>query len=389
MQKRFVYADCAATTPVEQPVLDVLTRTAAESWGNPSSLYSVGREAKKIITASREKIASLLGCNANEIYFTSGGTESDNWAIKGVAYANIKKGKHIITTAFEHHAALHTLQSLEKEGWEVTYLDVHENGVIRIDELEAAIRPDTVLISIMYVNNEIGTIQPVKEAASIAKKHGVLFFTDAVQAVGHIELNMKDLGVDMLAFSGHKFGSPKGIGGIYIRNGVRLKNLVEGGGQERSRRSGTENTPYIAALAAALEYSLSLKSEHERIRSMRDRLIDELLKMPSTRLNGDRENRIYSNLNISFEFIEGESLILLLDMAGICASTGSACSTASLDPSHVLLAIGLKHEVAHGSLRLSLNHLNTDEDVDYLLEQIPKAVNRLREMSPIWHAPQQ
>lgn len=381
---RFVYADNAATAKPEREAIIEMTRTAGEFWGNPSSLYSVGRQAKAYITTCREKMAGLLGCKPSELYFTSGGTESDNWAIKGAAYAGVKKGKHIISTAFEHHAVLHTLQSLEKEGFEITWLPVHEDGVIRVDELKAAMRPDTTLVCVMYANNEIGTIQPIKEAAAAAHEGKALFFTDAVQAVGHEHINISELGVDMLSFSGHKFGAPKGIGGLFIKDRVRIKNLVEGGGHERGKRSGTENTPYIAAMTKALEISLSRLEENVNIKAKRDRLIDSLLKLPYTRLNGDRERRLVSNANISFEGIEGEGLILLLDMAGICASTGSACSTASLDPSHVLLAIGLPHEVAHGSLRLSISHETTDEDIEYIIENVTRVVERLRAMSPLW-----
>ena len=389
MAEKFVYMDNAATTKIYPETLDCFCNVLKNNYGNPSTLYKIGREAKRIVVSSREKIADILNCKPNEIYFTSGGTESINWAIKGAAYANQKKGKHIITTKFEHHATMTTLRSLEKEGFDVTYLDVYENGVVRLEDLENAIRDDTILISIMYVNNEIGTIQPIKEIAETAKKHKIIFFVDAVQAAGHIIVDLEELGVNMLAFSGHKFGAPKGVGGLYIKAGTVIKNLIDGGGQERKKRGGTEAVANIAALASALEISVGqLKDGHsvERVRKLRDRLIDSILTtIPDTVLNGDRDNRIYTNANISVKFIEGESLILLLDMAGIAASTGSACSTDSLDPSHVLLAIGLPHETAHGSLRFSLSFDTTDEDVDYVLEKLPPIVSKLREMSPLYN----
>jgi len=389
MAEKFVYMDNAASTKIYPETLECMYDVLKNNYGNPSTLYKAGRDAKKIIVSAREKIASLLNCKPNEIYFTSGGTEADNWAIKGAAYANQKKGRHIITTKFEHHAVTTTLDSLEKEGFSVTYLDVYENGIIRLDDLENAIQDDTILIAIMYVNNEIGTIQPIKEAAEIAKKHNIVFFTDAVQAVGHILIDLAELGVNMLAFSGHKFGAPKGIGALYIKSGTIVKNLIDGGGQERKKRGGTEATANIAALASALEVSVAYVKDGftvDRIRKLRDRLVDSILTtIPETELNGDRDNRIYSNANISVKYIEGESLILLLDMAGIAASTGSACSTDSLDPSHVLLAIGLPHETAHGSLRLSLSFDTTDEDIDYVLEKLPPIVGKLREMSPLYN----
>ena len=391
MAEKFVYMDNAATKKIYPETLEYMCDVLKNNYGNPSTLYKTGRESKKIIVSAREKIASLLNCKPNEIYFTSGGTESDNWAIKGAAYANQKKGRHIITTKFEHPAVTAALKALEKEGFSVTYLDVYENGVIKLEDLENAVREDTILIAIIYINNEIGTIQPIKEAAEIAKKHNIVFFTDAVQAVGNILIDLEDLGVNMLAFSGHKFGAPKGIGALYIKSGTILKNLIDGGGQERKKRGGTESVASIAALANALEISVShLKDGHrvERVRKLRDRLIDSILtQIPETRLNGDRDNRIYSNVNVAINYIEGESLILLLDMAGIAASTGSACSTDSLEPSHVLLAIGLPHEIAHGSLRLTLSFDTTDEDVDYILEKLPPIVDKLREMSPLYNRP--
>lgn len=382
---RFVYADNAATTKVSPEVLEVMLPYFNGDYGNPSSLYSLGRKASEAITEARNKIASLLGAKANEIFFTSCGSESDNWAIKGAARANASKGKHIISTVFEHHAVLHTLDALKKEGFEITLLDVDSEGLIKPEELEAAIRPDTILVAMMYANNEIGTILPIKELAQVAHTHNIPFFTDAVQAVGNIPVNVAELGVDMLALSGHKIHAPKGIGALYVKTGTRIHNLIDGGGQERRRRGGTENVAYIAALAKALEIAVDQLPDMERVRKMRDRLALEISKIPATRINGSMEHRLPGNLNVAFEYIEGESLILLLDMAGICASTGSACSTASLEPSHVLLSIGLPHEKAHGSLRISLSHENTDEDVDYILEKLPPIVQRLREMSPLYN----
>lgn len=385
MIEKFVYLDNAATTKVYPRTAKVLADTIAESWGNPSSLYSAGRNAKTVINAAREKIASILNCKTNEIYFTGCGSESDNFAIKGAVYAKQSKGRHIITTKFEHHAVVNIMKSLERDGFEVTYLDVYENGVVRPEDVRAAIRDDTILICVIFVNNEIGTIQPVTEIAKIAKERKITFFTDAVQAVGHLPIDLAELGVDMLAFSGHKFGAPKGVGGLYIKNGTQTRPLIDGGGQERGKRGGTEAVAQIAAMADALEISVSQLAEIEAVRIKRDRLLEFILtNIPHTRLNGDRVQRIYSNLNVSFEGIEGESLILLLDLAGICASTGSACSSNSLDPSHVLLSIGLPHEIAHGSLRLTLSHETTDEEIAYVEEKLPAIVTRLRDMSPLW-----
>lgn len=381
---RFVYADNAATTPVSAGVLETMIPCFTEEWGNPSSLYTKGRSAMKIISDARERIAKVLGCRPSEIFFTASGSEADNWAIKGAARANQKKGRHIISTKIEHHAVMHTLASLEKEGYEVTYLDVDENGFLTAAEVEAAVRPDTTLIAIMYANNEIGTIMPVREIAAVAKAHKITMFTDAVQAVGSIPVNVAQLGIDMLALSGHKIRAPKGIGLLYVKSGTRLQNLIDGGGQERGKRGGTENTAYIAGLAKALEDASSAVGDMERVKSLRDRLAREIIKIPRTRINGGMENRLPGNLNVAFECIEGESLVLLLDMAGISASTGSACSSASLEPSHVLLALGLPAEKAHGSLRLSLSHDNTEDDVDYILEKLGPIVLKLREMSPLW-----
>ena len=328
-----------------------------------------------------------MGCDAGEIYFTSCGTESDNWAIRGAAYANIKKGKHLITTKVEHHAVLHTMEALKKEGFEVTYLDVDKYGMVSPESVRDAIRDDTTLVCVMYANNEIGTIMPIAEIAKITKEKKVLFFTDAVQAVGHEKINLHELGVDMLSCSGHKINAPKGTGFLYIRKGVGIRNLIEGGGQEKGKRSGTENVAYAVALAKALELACEQMPDLTRVAAMRDRLIREILeKIPYTRLNGHPTKRLPGNVNISFDFIEGESMILLLDACGINASTGSACSNNSLEPSHVLLSIGLPHEKAHGSLRLSLSHETTDEDVDYILEQLPPIIQRLRDMSPLYNA---
>jgi len=381
---RFVYADNAATTPVYPEVLEAMLPIFSGKCGNPSSLYSVGREAAAQLSGAREKIASLLGCRANEIYFTASGSEADNWAIKGTARANAARGKHIISTVIEHHAVLHALASLEKEGFEVTYLPVDKNGQITAEQVEKAIRPDTVLIEAMYANNEIGTILPIADIAKVAKAHKIPFFTDAVQAVGNVPINVAELGVDMLSFSGHKIHAPKGIGVLYIKGGTRVQNLVDGGGQERGKRGGTENVPYAVGLAKALEMAIEKLEDNDRVRAMRDRLIEGIRKIPHSTINGDLVNRLPGNVNAAFEFIEGESLLLLMDMAGICVSTGSACSSNSLEPSHVLLAIGLPVENAHGSLRITLSHENTEEDVDYILEKLPGIVERLRAMSPLY-----
>ena len=384
---KFVYADNAATTRVSQQVIDEMVPYMCENYGNPSSLYSKGREAKAALEASREKIASLLNCQPKEIYFTSCGSESDNWAIRGIAERNAAKGKHIITSAIEHHAVLHTMKALEKKGFEVTYLGVGADGIVDIEEFRKAIRPDTILATVMFANNEIGTIQPIKEMSDIAHEHKIPFFTDAVQAVGHVDIDLCELGVDMLSFSGHKFGAPKGIGALYIKSGTLLNNLIEGGGQEKRKRAGTENVASIVGMAKALEMSLKdIGAKHEKILAMREKLIDGLLEIPYTRLNGHREKRLPGNVNVSIEFIEGESLILWLDIMGICVSTGSACSTASLDPSHVLLAIGLPHEVAHGSLRLTIDENNTPEECDYIIESVKNTVEKLRAMSPLYNA---
>ncbi len=388
MAERLVYADNAATTSVSKSVLDAMLVYFGDVYGNPSSLHRKGREAKAAITEAREKIASLIGAKPNEIYFTASGSEADNWGIKGVARAHMSRGRHIISTKIEHHAVLHALESLEKEGFEVTYLDTDENGRVTPEQVAAAVRIDTILVEVMFANNEIGTIEPIREIAAAvkAKNPKTIVFTDAVQAVGALDINVADLGVDLLSMSGHKIHAPKGIGALYIRNGVRVHNLIDGGGQERSRRGGTENVAYIVGFAKALEEAVAGIGEGERVARMRDRLIDEITKLPNTRLNGPREGRLPGNVNVSFEFIEGESLLLLLDMAGICASTGSACSSSSLEPSHVLLTIGVPVEQAHGSLRLSISRDTTDADIDYILEKLPPIVERLRMMSPLYNA---
>lgn len=384
--KRFVYVDNAATTPVSQEVLQAMLPYYTEYYGNPSSLYSVGRDAKKPLELAREQVAQCLGAFPNEIFFTSGGSEADNWAIKGVAHELAKKGKkHIITSKFEHHAVLHTVQSLEKEGFSVTYLEVYQNGIVKPEDVEAAIREDTALVSIMYANNEIGTIQPIPEISAICKKHNVLFHTDAVQAVGNVPIDVKAQNIDLLSLSGHKFHAPKGVGALYVRRGIRIPNLIDGGAQERGRRAGTENVAGIVGLGVALKQACDTMEERaQRLTKMRDRLIAEASKIERSRLNGDPVHRLPGNINMCFEGIEGESLLLRLDFAGICASSGSACTSGSLDPSHVLLAIGLPHEIAHGSLRISFSDQNTEEDVDHILEVLPGIVSTLRDMSPLW-----
>lgn len=382
---RFVYADNAATTPVSKPVLDAMLPYFSEHYGNPSSIYSISAVTKSAVEEARAKVAAALGAEPREIYFTSGGSEGDNWAIKLGAELKAKNGRHIITTAFEHHAVLHTMQYLEKHGYEVTYLPVGSEGVVSVDDLKAAIRPDTILISVMFANNEIGTIQPIAEIGAIAHEHGILFHTDAVQAVGNVEIDVKAMHIDMLSMSAHKIHGPKGVGAMYIRKGLPIDNLIHGGGQERSRRAGTENVAGIVGLGVAIERACAdIPAKAARIAALRDKLIDGVLKIPYTRLNGHREKRLPGNANFSIQYIEGEAILLSLDLAGICASSGSACTSGSLDPSHVLLAIGLPHEIAHGSLRITLSEDNTEEDVDYILETLPKVVDRLRAMSPLY-----
>ena len=388
---RKVYADNAATTAVSPEVLEAMLPFYKEVYGNPSSLYSLGQEAKKPLEEARETVAQCLGAQPREIYFTSCGTESDNWAIKGAAYAMRRKGKtHIVTSAFEHHAVLHTCQALEKEGFTVTYLPVHENGIVRPEELEAALTENTGLVTIMYANNEIGTIQPIPEIGAICKRHGVLFHTDAVQAAGQVPIDVQEQNIDLLSLSGHKLHAPKGVGALYIRSGVVIQNLLDGGAQERGKRGGTENVASIVGLATALKRACATMEERRvKLTAMRDKLIDAILKIDRCRLNGDREHRLPGNVSFCFQGVEGESLLLMLDLKGISASSGSACTSGSLDPSHVLLAIGLPHEVAHGSLRLSFGDYNTMEDVDYIIETLPPIIERLRSMSPLWDAIQQ
>ena len=386
MEKRFVYADNAATTKVSKPVLDVMMPYFTEEYGNASSIYALGRSAKKALETARETVAKAIGAETSEIYFTSCGSESDNWAIRSVCERLAAKGKkHIITSVFEHHAVLHTCQALEKLGFEVTYLPVYENGIVKTEDVKNAIREDTALVTIMYANNEIGTIQPVEEIAAVCREKGVLFHTDAVQAMGHVKIDVHAQGIDMLSLSGHKIHAQKGIGALYVRKGIPVTNLIFGGAQERNRRAGTENLPAIAGFAKAMEIaSTDIEKRAEKTAKQRDRLIEGILKLPRTRLNGDPVKRLRGTVNISIEGVEGESLLLMLDLNGICASSGSACTSGSLDPSHVLLALGLKHEVAHGSLRLSIGDETTDEDIDYILEVVPKVVKRLRDMSPLW-----
>ncbi|MBO5292569.1 MAG: cysteine desulfurase NifS [Lachnospiraceae bacterium] len=385
-QKKIIYLDNAATTRTAPEVVEAMLPYFSEWYGNPSSIYSLAAESKKAVTQARESLAQVLGAEANEIYFTAGGSESDNWAIKAVAEAYAEKGKHIITSRIEHHAVLHTCDYLEKRGYEITYIDVDENGVLKLDELEKAIRPDTILISVMTANNEIGTIQPIREIGQMAKKHGILFHTDAVQAFGHIPIQVEEDHIDLLSASGHKFNGPKGVGFLYIRKGVKIRSFVHGGAQERSRRAGTENVPGIVGMGRAAELAAaSMEERSARERSLSRHLMERIeQEIPYCRLNGDRENRLPNNVNFSFRFVEGESLLIMLDMKGICASSGSACTSGSLDPSHVLLAIGLPHEIAHGSLRLTVSAENTLEEMDETVEAIKAIVARLRDMSPLY-----
>lgn len=382
---RFVYADNAATTPPSREVIEAMSSCFESAWGNPSSQHSKGYEAKALLDGARERIAEVFNCKANEIYFTSSGTEADNWAIKGAAMRMKKKGRtHIVTSKIEHHAVLHTTEALEKQGFTVSYVGVDEYGVVDLEELRRTVDENTALVAIMYANNEIGTIEPIKEVVEIAHAKGALVFTDAVQAVGMMDIDLSELKVDMLSLSGHKIHAPKGVGMLYVRRGVVIDNLIDGGGQERRKRGGTENVPYIVGLAKAIEIAARRIPELDKVRARRDRLISELTKIPYSKLNGHPTMRLAGNVNIGFEFIEGESILMWLDMAGICASTGSACSSASLDPSHVLLATGVPHEKAHGSIRLSITHETTDEDIDYIIETLPPIIERLRNMSPLW-----
>ena len=384
--KKLIYLDNAATTKTVPEVVEAMLPYFSDHFGNPSSVYSLAAESKKAVTEAREIIAGALGAKAEEIYFTAGGSEADNWALKSAAECYQNKGKHIITTKIEHHAVLHTCEWLEKQGCEVTYLNVDENGVVKLEELKKAIRPDTILISVMFANNEIGTLEPIKEIGEIAREKGILFHTDAVQAFGQLPINVDEYHIDMLSSSGHKLNGPKGIGFLYIRKGLKLRSFIHGGAQERKRRAGTENVPGIVGFGKAVERAVSTMEERTKEeRKLRDYLIDRVLKeIPYTRLNGHRTNRLPNNANFSFQFIEGESLLIMLDMEGICGSSGSACTSGSLDPSHVLLAIGLPHEIAHGSLRLTLNEEITREDLDFVVEQLKKIIERLRSMSPLY-----
>ncbi len=381
-----IYADNAATTKMSEAAVKTMVDLIGTTYGNPSSLYQFGQEAKEVLEQARADVADAIGASVKEIIFTSGGSEADNQALLSAAAIGARKNKkHIISTAFEHHAILHTLKKLEKEGFEVTLLDVHENGLVRPEEVENAIREDTVLVTVMYANNEIGTIQPIREIGAICRKHGVIFHTDAVQAVGHIKVNVEEDNIDMLSASGHKFHGPKGTGFLYVKKGIALTNLIEGGAQERGKRAGTENVPGIAAMATALKESVAALDNYKaKLTPIRDRIIEGLNEIPHSALNGDFEHRVPSNINFCFEGIEGESLLLLLDDKGIAASSGSACTSGSLDPSHVLLAIGRVHDVAHGSLRLSLGEDITDEDADYIVKSVKEVVEYLRGFSPVW-----
>lgn len=388
MDKKVVYMDYAATTYTKPEVLAEMMPYFTENFGNPSSIYSLARDTSKAIDVARNRVAKALNCDRDEVYFTGGGSEADNWAIKGIAYAHFNKGNHIITTKIEHHAVLHTCDYLEKQGFEVTYLDVNEEGFIDIEQLKNSIKDNTILVSIMFANNEIGTVQPIKEIGQICRERKIFFHTDAVQAVGNLEIDVKEMNIDMLSLAGHKIYGPKGVGALYIRKGIKIDNLIHGGGQERARRAGTENIASIVGLGKAIEMATSdIKGRSERLKGLRDKLIDGILtNIPYTRLNGPRnEGRLPSNVNICFRFIEGEGILLSLDGVNICASSGSACTSGALDPSHVLLAIGLTHEVSHGSLRLSLGDGTTEEEVDYVLKELPPIIERLRKMSPLWY----
>ncbi len=384
--KKMIYLDNAATTRTAPEVVEAMLPYFSELYGNASTVYEFGGKSKEAVSKARETIAHAIGAKDNEIYFTAGGSESDNWALKATAEAYRDKGKHIITSKIEHHAILHTCEWLEKNGFEVTYLDVDEFGVVKLEELKKAIRPDTILISIMFANNEIGTIEPVAEIGKIAREHGVLFHTDAVQAFGQVPINVDELNIDMLSSSGHKLNGPKGIGFLYIRKGIKIRSFLHGGAQERKRRAGTENVPGIVGFGKAVELALATMQERtSREIELRDHLMNRVLKeIPFTRVNGDRTNRLPNNVNLCFQFVEGESLLIMLDMKGICGSSGSACTSGSLDPSHVLLAIGLPHEIAHGSLRLTLGEDTTMEDIDYTVDAVKEIVTQLREMSPLY-----
>lgn len=384
--EKYIYMDNSATTPVRKEVLDEMLPYFTEKYGNPSSIYSLGSASRVAVEKAREQVAKVLNADKNEIFFTAGGSESDNWAIKGIALKNKNKGNHIITTKIEHHAVLHTCEYLEKNGFEVTYLDVDQDGLINLDDLKNAIKDETILITIMFANNEIGTIQPIKEIGQIARERGIYFHTDAVQAVGNLKIDVKDMNIDLLSLSGHKFYGPKGVGVLYIKKGAKIDSLIAGGAQERNKRAGTENVPGIVGLGKAIELAYeNLDEKNEKLIKLRDRLISKIEEnIKYVRLNGHRTNRLPGNVNFCFEFIEGESLLLSLDMVGVAASSGSACTSGSLDPSHVLLAIGLPHEIAHGSLRLSLGIYNTEEEVDYVVDKLVEIVDRLRKMSPLY-----
>ena len=383
---KLIYLDNAATTQVYPEVLDAMLPYFTEHYGNPSAIYSFAGESKKAVDEARANVAALINARTEDIYFTGGGSESDNWALKATAEAYKSKGNHIITSKIEHHAILHTCEWLEQHGYEVTYIDVDENGVLKLDELKKAIRPTTILISVMFANNEIGTIQPIKEIGQIAKEHGILFHTDAVQAYGHVPINVDELNIDMMSASGHKINGPKGIGFLYIRTGVKIRSFIHGGAQERKRRAGTENVPGIVGFGKAAEIAAANMEERIKYESeLRDYLMDRVMaEIPYARINGRRENRLPNNANFSFQFIEGESMLIMLDDKGICGSSGSACTSGSLDPSHVLLAIGLPHEIAHGSLRLTLSEETTKEDIDYTVDSLKAIVARLRSMSPLY-----
>lgn len=383
---KLIYLDNAATTKTAPEVVQAMLPWFTENYGNPSSIYSLGTESKKAVSEAKDIIAGSLGAASNEIYFTAGGSEADNWVLKAAAEAYASKGKHIITSKIEHHAILHTCEYLEKKGCEITYVNVDENGIVKLDELEKAIRPDTILISVMFANNEIGTVQPIKEIGEIASRHNVLFHTDAVQAYGQLPINVDECHIDMLSASGHKLNGPKGIGFLYIRKGIKIRSFIHGGQQERGRRAGTENVPGIVGMGAAAKRAFSiLEEKRAKETELRDYLIEQIEKeIPYCRLNGDRNRRLPNNVNFSFRFVEGESLLIMLDMKGICASSGSACTSGSLDPSHVLLAIGLPHEIAHGSLRLTLNEENTKEEMDTTVAAIKEIVTKLRNMSPLY-----
>lgn len=388
MGNRIIYLDHAATTYVKPEVFEAMKPYFTEHFGNASSIYSLGRESKKAVEEAREKVAKALKAEAREIYFTGSGSEADNWAVKGVAAANRKKGNHIITSAIEHPAIMNACKSLESQGFEVTYLPVDSDGTVSLEDLKKAIKDTTILISIMFANNEIGTIQPIQEIGALAREKGILFHTDAVQAVGNVDIDVNKLNIDLLSLSAHKFYGPKGVGALYVKKGVKITSFIHGGAQERGKRASTENLPGIIGLGKAIELAAENMEEYnKKLLDLRDKTIEGLMaRIPYIRLNGHRSNRLPGNVNISFQYIEGESLLLMLDMQGVCGSSGSACSSGSLDPSHVLMAIGLPHEIAHGSLRLTFGDVNTQEDVDFILEEIPKIVSRLRDMSPLYEA---